>query len=193
VRVWRELRRLGAVTLQSATWAIPVGDRFDEGLAKAVGLVERGDGQILVFDVTPTDASLGTLESIYTKEREAEWNEFCSECDKAVIELRGEFTKEKSKLAELDEEEHNLDRLRLWYRSCAPRTSSVLRRRPRPSSSSRGAPSYSRSSGNGSMRLVSDRDPGDGRGTDGRSPPPATNLRRRLRHRLRCPRRGGDP
>ena len=116
VGVWRELRRVGAVALQSATWAIPVGDRFDEGLAKAVSLVERGDGQILVFDVTPTDASLSTLESLYTKEREAEWNEFCSECDKALVELRGEFTKEKFTLAELDEEEHNLDRLRRWYR-----------------------------------------------------------------------------
>lgn len=116
VGVWRELRRVGAVALQSATWAIPVGDRFDEGLAKAVNLVERGDGQILVFDVTPTDASLAALESLYTKDREAEWNEFCSECDKALIELRGEFTKEKFTLAELDEEEHNLDRLRRWYR-----------------------------------------------------------------------------
>lgn len=58
VAVWWELRRVGAVALQSATWAIPVGDRFGEGLAEAVGLVERGDGQVLVCDVTPADASL---------------------------------------------------------------------------------------------------------------------------------------
>lgn len=116
VGVWRELRRVGAVALQSATWAIPVGDHFDEGLAKAVSLVERGDGQVLVFDVTPSDASAVTLEQLYTAEREAEWVEFCSECDKALIELRGEFAKEKFTLAELDEEEHNVDRLRRWYR-----------------------------------------------------------------------------
>ncbi len=116
VGVWRELRRLGAVALQSATWAIPIGDRFDEGLAKAVSLVERGDGQILVFDVAPSDASSTVLEQLYTAEREAEWTEFCSECDKALVELRGEFAKEKFTLAELDEEEQNLDRLRRWYR-----------------------------------------------------------------------------
>jgi hypothetical protein len=75
VGVWRELRRVGAVALQSATWAIPVGDHFDEGLAKAVSLVERGNGQILVFDVAPSGPSDVALEQLYTAEREAEWAE----------------------------------------------------------------------------------------------------------------------
>jgi len=42
--------------------------------------------------------------------------EFCSECDKAEEELQGEIAKEKFTLAELDEEEQNLDRLKRWYR-----------------------------------------------------------------------------
>lgn len=104
------------MTLQSGTWAIPVGDRFDDGLAKAVSLVERAGGQILVFDIAPTDTSSAALEELYTAEREAEWVEFCSECGKATAELQGEFAKEKFTLAELDEEEHNVDRLRRWYR-----------------------------------------------------------------------------
>ena len=116
VGVWRELRRVGAVALQSATWAIPTGDGFDEGLAKAVGLVERGDGQALVFDVSASEQSVAALERLYTDEREAEWVEFCSECDKAELELQGEFEKEKFTLAELDEEEQNLERLRRWFR-----------------------------------------------------------------------------
>ncbi len=114
--VWRELRRVGAVALQSATWAIPSGDRFDEGLAKAIRLVERGGGHALLLEVTPNDRAERELENLYTSDREAEWNEFCSECDKAMSELRGEFEKEKFTLAELDEEEHNIDRLRRWYR-----------------------------------------------------------------------------
>ena len=93
---------MGAVALQAATWAVPTGDRFDEGLAKAVALVERGDGQVLVFDVTPSETSVAALEQLYSDEREAE--------------LRGEFEKEKFTLAELDEEEQNLERLRRWYR-----------------------------------------------------------------------------
>jgi ChrB-like protein len=116
VAAWRELRRTGAVALQSATWAIPCGPGFDEGLARAVALVERGEGQALVFDVTPAGDSAAALEALYTAEREAEWAEFCSECGKAEAELAGEFAKEKFTLAELEEEEHNLDRLRRWYR-----------------------------------------------------------------------------
>jgi len=116
VAVWRELRRAGAVALQSATWAIPADDRFDEGLAKAVSPVERGDGRALVFDVARRDDTDAALEQLYTAEREAEWIEFCSECDKALVELRGELARETFTLAELDEEEDSLDRLRRWHR-----------------------------------------------------------------------------
>ena len=116
VAVWRELRRVGAVALQSATWAVPVGDGFDEGVAKAVRLVERADGHALVVDVDPRSGSLAELESLYSAERDEEWSEFMAECGKAIAELADEVAKEKFTLAELDEEEHNIDRLRRWYR-----------------------------------------------------------------------------
>ena len=116
VGVWRELRRVGAVALQQATWAIPPGDGFDEGLDRAMALVERGGGRPLLFDVVPTDATAATLEELFTAEREAEWVEFVSECDKAEAELHREVEKQKFTLAELAEEEQNLDRLRRWYR-----------------------------------------------------------------------------
>lgn len=116
VAVWRELRRRGAVALQTATWAIPSGESFDEGLTKAVALVRRSGGQVLVADIDPTSPAVAELESLYSTERDDEWAEFTSECDKAIAELAGEVAKEKFTLAELDEEEHNVDRLRRWYR-----------------------------------------------------------------------------
>lgn len=70
----------------------------------------------MLFDVTPSEATSEALEELFTAEREAEWVEFISECDKAEAELHGEVEKEKFTLAELDEEEQNLDRLRRWYR-----------------------------------------------------------------------------
>jgi len=116
VAVWRELRRAGAVALQSATWAVPAGDRFDAALERAIALVERSGGQALCFEVIAPEGSVATLESLYNAEREAEWTEFCAECDKAMAELQAEIAKEKFTLAELDEEEQNIDRLRRWYR-----------------------------------------------------------------------------
>lgn len=116
VAVWRELRRVGAVALQSAAWALPTGEPFDEGLDKAVGIVERAGGQVLVLDVDPKSSSLGELEAAYNSDRAAEWDEFEAECDKAMAELASEIAKEKLTLAELDEEEQNVERLRRWYR-----------------------------------------------------------------------------
>jgi hypothetical protein len=107
---------VGAVALQQATWAIPRGDRFDEGVDRAMELVTRGGGRPLLFEVTPSDQASAALEELFTAEREAEWVEFVSECAKCETELHSEFDKEKFTLAELDEEEHNLERLRRWYR-----------------------------------------------------------------------------
>ena len=116
VSVWRELRRVGAVALQSATWAVPTGDRFDDGVAKACRLVERAGGSVLVLDVDPRSGNLAELEALYSAERDAEWAEFAAECTKAIAELASEVEKQKFTLAELEEEEHNVDRLRRWYR-----------------------------------------------------------------------------
>jgi hypothetical protein len=116
VAVWRELRRVGAVALQSATRAIPTGDRFDEGLERAKALVKRSGGQALCFEVSASEETVAAVEALYTAEREAEWVEFCSECDKAEAELHREIEKEKFTLAELDEEEQKVDRIRRWYR-----------------------------------------------------------------------------
>lgn len=116
VAIWRELRRLGAVPIQQATWAIPAGANFEEGLARAIALVERGGGTALLFQVTAEPAAIAVLEELYTAEREAEWVEFVSECGKCEAELNSEFEKQKFTSAELDEEEQNLDRLRRWYR-----------------------------------------------------------------------------
>ncbi|MDA8393187.1 MAG: chromate resistance protein ChrB [Actinomycetota bacterium] len=116
VGVWRELRRIGAVSLQQGTWAIPQGKVFDEGLQRALELVERGGGRPLVLDVVPSENADTTLQQLFGADREDEWSEFCAECDKCEAELQSEIDKKKFTHAELDEEEHNVERLRRWHR-----------------------------------------------------------------------------
>lgn len=121
VAVWRELRRAGAVPLQSATWAVPGGDGFDDAVGRAVALVERAGGQAFVFDVMPSEAAGRQLEELFTAERQAEWDEFATECGKALAEL-AEWTKTaRFTLAQLDEEETNHERLRRWFRELRAR------------------------------------------------------------------------
>ena len=116
VAVWRELRRAGAVSLQQGIWAIPPGEAFDDAIGRAVSLIERGEGDAFVFDVAPSDPTLARLEELFTAEREAEWAEFVAECGKFDAEIDREIATQKFTLAELDEEEQNLDRLKRWYR-----------------------------------------------------------------------------
>jgi len=116
VAVWRELRRLGAVALQQGTWAVPDGEPFEAGFTQVVGQIKAAGGDPVVLAVANEQASAAQLEALFTAQREAEWGEFLSDCGKYETELAGEVAKGKLTLAELDEEEQSLDRLRRWYR-----------------------------------------------------------------------------
>jgi len=75
----------------------------------------------VVLVVAEDDASTAQLEALFTAEREAEWGEFLADCGKYEAELGDEVAKGKLTLAELDEEEQSLDRLRRWYRTIRAR------------------------------------------------------------------------
>ena len=121
VAVWRELRRLGAVALQQGTWAVPDGEPFASGFAQVIEAIQAAGGQPVVLAVADEEASENQLETLFTAQREAEWDEFLSDCGKYETELATEVAKGKLTLAELDEEEQSLDRLRRWYRTIRAR------------------------------------------------------------------------
>jgi hypothetical protein len=117
VAVWRELRRVGALSLQQATWVVPARPDFIDAVSRAVELVERAEGEAVVLDaVARGDAMAVRLEAMFTAEREQEWVEFVAECAKFDAEIAKEIRTEKFTAAELDEEEQNLERLRRWHR-----------------------------------------------------------------------------
>ena len=121
VAVWRELRRLGAVSLQQGAWAVPEGEPFEAGFAQVVEEIKAAGGQPVVLAVADDQDSVAQLEALFTAQREAEWGEFLSDCGKYEAELADEVAKGKLTLAELDEEEQSLDRLRRWHRELAAR------------------------------------------------------------------------
>jgi hypothetical protein len=117
VAVWRELRRIGALSLQQATWAVPARGDFIDALSRAVSLVERSGGEALVFEAEPRGTEVKSrLEQMFTAEREEEWQEFLAECSKFDDEIEREIATQKFTAAELGEEEQNLERLRRWFR-----------------------------------------------------------------------------
>jgi ChrB-like protein len=117
VAVWRELRRLGAVSIGQSAWALPATAGSTAGVERVKELVDRGDGELTVLEATARDpASAGRLERAWTDAREAEWAEFRAECARYLAELDKEVSIGNLTAAELEEEDQSMERLRRWHR-----------------------------------------------------------------------------
>ncbi|MBE1608079.1 Chromate resistance protein ChrB [Actinopolymorpha pittospori] len=122
VAVWRELRKVGALSLGQGVWAVPDVPVFADGVQRALELVERAQGESVVLRAAgrgPQDAA--RFEAMYTAAREEDWAEFTADCGKYTGELDKEIGKAKFTLAELEEEEQSLERLRRWHRDLKAR------------------------------------------------------------------------
>jgi hypothetical protein len=104
------------------SWAIPRQPVFAETVERVRELVRRGDGELINLDANTRDeASSARLQTAYSEAREAEWAEFLSDCGKFLAEIDHEIAIEKYTLAELDEEEQSMERLRRWHRELSVR------------------------------------------------------------------------
>jgi len=122
VAVWRELRRCGAVQLGQGVWTLPEVPSFADQINELVALVARNGGEVMLLRSQPGDERTATrVRGLYDEARRAEWAEFTAECDKCRAELAHEIETRKFTLAELDEEEQNVERLRRWHRELRAR------------------------------------------------------------------------
>lgn len=116
VSVWREVRRSGALQLQQSVIAFPDTEAFARAVARIRATVDEVGGSTLALRAEPVDADdQERLRSAWNDARAEEYGELVSECEKLVAEIDKEFTKQKFTLAELDEEEAELDKLGRWY------------------------------------------------------------------------------
>ena len=120
--LWRELRRSGAVPLGQATWAVPDLPAVRPLLDRLAGLVDAAAGSLLVLAASGYgERDAARLDQLYAEARELEWSEFHADCGKYLAELEKEERIGKYTLAELEEEEQSLDRLRRWFRELRSR------------------------------------------------------------------------
>jgi len=120
--LWRELRRSGAISLGQAVWAVPDLPAVRPLLERLNNLVAAGNGTMLRLAAKGfRSGDVARLEQLYASTREEEWSEFDADCGKYLAELEKEERLRKYTLAELEEEEQSLDRLRRWYRELRSR------------------------------------------------------------------------
>lgn len=116
VAVWREVRRSGALQLQQSVIAFPDSEPFARAVARIRAAVDDVGGNAVALRAEPLDpADDARLRAGWNEARAEEYGELISECEKLVAEIDKEFRKEKFTLAELDEEEAELDKLKRWH------------------------------------------------------------------------------
>lgn len=122
VAVWRELRRIGAAPVSQGVWTVPDTPHFQGSLAKVQDLAAKGAGDVIVLS-TATAGAPGqeAVASAFRTLRLEEWKEFSADCGKFEAEIAKEIRIEKFTLAELEEEEQSLERLRRWHRDLKSR------------------------------------------------------------------------
>jgi hypothetical protein len=122
VAVWRELRRIGALSLGQGIWAVPDVPVFAGGLDRALELAGRAGGQAVVLAANGrSEADADALQAMFTAARQEDWAEFLADAIKYDAELDKEIRTAKFTLAELEEEEQSLERLRRWHRDLTAR------------------------------------------------------------------------
>ncbi|WP_157252942.1 Chromate resistance protein ChrB [Nonomuraea typhae] len=122
VAVWRELRKIGALSLGQGIWAVPEAPVFDEGVRRALELTAGAGGQGVTLQAAGrTAADAAGLQEMFTAARSADWAEFLAECGRFEEEIAKEIRTAKFTLAELEEEEQSLERLRRWHRDLTAR------------------------------------------------------------------------
>ncbi|HWD77558.1 MAG TPA: Chromate resistance protein ChrB [Kribbella sp.] len=122
VAVWRELRKAGALSLGQGVWAVPELPVFDDALRRTTELVARAEGEVTTLAASGKGADDSVrLRGLYDEARAAEWTEFLRDCQKFEDEIAKEIRIRKFTLAELEEEEQSLERLRRWHRDITSR------------------------------------------------------------------------
>ena len=116
VAVWREVRRLGALHVQQSVLAVPDAEPFEDAVERLREVLAEVGGQITALRSEPLAAGDdGRLLAAWNEARDAEYRELMGECAKFLAEIDHEFEIEKFTLAELDEEEAELDKLQRWH------------------------------------------------------------------------------
>ncbi len=114
--VWREVRRSGALHVQQSIVAVPDSEAFADAVEGLRRVLADVGGQVTSLRAEPVVAGDDQrLLDAWNEARDDEYRELVGECTKFLAEIDHEFESEKFTLAELDEEEAELDKLQRWH------------------------------------------------------------------------------
>lgn len=122
VAVWRHLRKLGAVYLQSSVCLLPTREEVAASVTALVERVRAGGGQARVQRIDFTeDADAFEVIAEQRADRDAEYGEILDRVPAFLAELETETARGRTTYVEVEESEVDLDRFERWLAAITAR------------------------------------------------------------------------
>ncbi|GHH19840.1 hypothetical protein GCM10008023_27050 [Sphingomonas glacialis] len=113
---------MGAIGIVNGAWALPYSQIHADLFGKAASKVREQGGRAAIFTADPLD--LNETEALVAQsraDRGREYDEFAERADMLIAEIEKETKKRKFTFAELEEIEHDLEKLIEWLAKIEPR------------------------------------------------------------------------
>jgi hypothetical protein len=121
VYVWRQLKKLGALSYQSF-WILPSSSERINELKKLCENINGFQGESLIIDGKVLSADQEErIRKIFVESRDEEYQELIHKCDEFFKEIQEEIEAKNFIFAEVEENEEELEKLRLWLKKIEKR------------------------------------------------------------------------
>jgi len=121
VYVWRQLKKLGAVNVQSI-WVVPYSPERMADMKKLIDDIDRFKGESLLIDgKAAIKAQAERIQTALMESRNEEYGELIEKCEAYFKEIAYEIERKNFIFAEVEENEEELEKLKKWLKKVEKR------------------------------------------------------------------------
>jgi len=115
VYVWRQLKKIGALASEGG-WLLPKRESLITSITDIARTVEEMGGTSSLYNVTHfTEAQEQRAIARFQEEREKEYSEIVTECQKVSNHIEREYQKREFNFEEVEELEGDLEKVKRWF------------------------------------------------------------------------------
>jgi len=116
VFVWRQLKKIGALSMEGACWLLPKTESFSAKMIDVIHTVEEMGGTANLYIVTDFgEAQEERTIARFKQEREREYAEIIKECHKMLRHMERERQQQEFNFEEVQELEGDLGKINRWF------------------------------------------------------------------------------
>lgn len=115
VSIWRQLKKIGALSTEGAGWLLPNVDPHSKSFSELVHNVEVMGGTANLYLVNHfTEEQEQRTITKFQQERDKEYSELVAECHKALKHIEWEYERKEFNFEEVEELEGDVEKIKRW-------------------------------------------------------------------------------